>query len=33
VFPNAGDTLGDAEVPVYRFSPEQVAAIVEAAGR
>lgn len=33
VFPNLGDTLGDAEQPVYRFSPEQVAQIVAAAGR
>lgn len=33
VFPNAGDTLGDAEIPVYDFGPEQVTAIVEAAGR
>ncbi|ATG55525.1 phosphohydrolase [Brachybacterium ginsengisoli] len=33
VHPSAGDTLGDAEVPVYRFSPEQVAQIVAAAGR
>lgn len=33
VFPNLGDTAGDAELPVYRFSPEQVAQIVEAAGR
>lgn len=33
VFPNLGDTAEDAEVPVYRFSPEQVAQIVEAAGR
>ena len=33
VFPNAGDTLADAERPVYRFTPEQVAQILEAAGR
>lgn len=33
VFPNAGDDLGDAETPVYDFGPEQVTAIVEAAGR
>lgn len=33
VFPNPGDTLGDTEIPVYRFSPEQVAQIVQAAGR
>lgn len=33
VFPNAGDTQGDAETPVYDFGPEQVSAIVEAAGR
>lgn len=33
VFPNPGDTLGDAEIPVYHFSPEQVAQIVQAAGR
>lgn len=33
VFPNAGDDLGDGEIPVYDFGPEQVAAIVEAAGR
>ena len=33
VFPNTGDTLADAERPVYRFAPEQVAQILEAAGR
>ena len=33
VFPNAGDTLADVERPVYRFAPEQVAQILEAAGR
>ncbi len=33
VLPNAGDTLADVHAPVYRFSPEQVARIVEAAGR
>ncbi|MGP9680506.1 MULTISPECIES: metallophosphoesterase family protein [unclassified Brachybacterium] len=33
VFPNLGDDLGDPETPVYDFGPEQVAAIVEAAGR
>ena len=33
VFPNAGDTLADAERPVYRFTPDQVAQILEAAGR
>ncbi|WP_341854808.1 metallophosphoesterase [Brachybacterium sp. GPGPB12] len=33
VLPNAGDTLADAERPVYRFTPEQVAQILEAAGR
>lgn len=33
VFPNAGDTLGDADVPVYDFGPDQVTAILEAAGR
>jgi Icc protein len=33
VLPNAGDTLADVRAPVYRFSPEQVARIVEAAGR
>jgi 3',5'-cyclic-AMP phosphodiesterase len=33
VFPNLGDDLADQSVPVYDFSPEQVAAIVEAAGR
>ena len=33
VYPSAGDTLADAEVPVYRFSPDEVAAIVAAAGR
>lgn len=30
VWPNAGDVLGDGEVPVYDFSPEQVAAIIAA---
>lgn len=33
VFPNAGDSAGDVEAPVYRFSPEQVRQILEAAGR
>ncbi|WP_193104858.1 metallophosphoesterase [Brachybacterium sp. FME24] len=33
VFANAGDTFEDLELPVYDFGPEQVAAIVEAAGR
>jgi hypothetical protein len=33
VFPNAGDTLADAERPVYRFTAEQVAQILDAAGR
>ena len=33
VYPNAGDTADDAQRPVYRFSPEQVAQILEAAGR
>lgn len=33
VVPNAGDTLADLEKPVYRITPEQVAAILEAAGR
>jgi len=33
VFSNAGDTREDAEAPVYDFGPEQVTAIVEAAGR
>lgn len=33
VFPNSGDTLVEAETPVYRFTPEQVAQILEAAGR
>ena len=33
VFPNAGDTAEDAELPVYRFSSEQVQRILEAAGR
>lgn len=30
VWPNAGDVLGDGEVPVYDFSPQQVAAIIAA---
>lgn len=30
VWPNAGDALSDAEVPVYDFTPEQVAAIIAA---
>ena len=33
VYSNAGDTADDAQRPVYRFSPEQVAQILEAAGR
>lgn len=33
VYPNAGDTFADHTVPVYEFGPEQVGAIVEAAGR
>lgn len=33
VYPNTGDTLGDPERAVYRFSPAQVAQIVAAAGR
>lgn len=33
VHPNRGDVLGDLERPVYRFTPEQVAQIVAAAGR
>ncbi|MGP5265841.1 metallophosphoesterase family protein [Brachybacterium alimentarium] len=33
IFPNAGDTSADPETPVYDFGPEQVAAIVDAAGR
>ena len=33
VYPNAVDTADDAQRPVYRFSPEQVAQILEAAGR
>ncbi len=33
VFPNSGDTLAEAGTPVYRFTPEQVAQILEAAGR
>lgn len=33
VYPNAGDTADDARRPVYRFSPEQVAQILQAAGR
>ena len=33
VFPNTGDTAGDASRPVYRFSVEQVGQILEAAGR
>ncbi|MFC7463355.1 metallophosphoesterase family protein [Brachybacterium sp. GCM10030252] len=33
VFPNAGDTLADMSVPVYDMGPEQVSAILEAAGR
>ena len=32
VYSNAGDTADDAQRPVYRFSPEQVAQILEAAG-
>ena len=33
VLPNAGDTAAQSERPVYRFTPEQVAQILEAAGR
>lgn len=33
VYPNAGDTLQDMSVPVYDLAPEQVTAILEAAGR
>jgi len=33
VHPNRGDVLGDQDRPVYRFTPEQVAQIVAAAGR
>ena len=33
VFANQGDPGGDLERPVYRFSQEQVAQIIEAAGR
>ena len=33
VYPNAGDTLADPQAPVYEFGPEQVAAIIESAGR
>ncbi|GAA1484310.1 metallophosphoesterase family protein [Brachybacterium fresconis] len=33
VLPHAGDTLADQDVPVYDFGPEQVTAIVQAAGR
>lgn len=33
VFTSAGDVLGDAEQPVYRFTPEQVEQIIAAAGR
>lgn len=33
VYPNAGDTLADLAVPVYEFGPEQVRAIIDAAGR
>lgn len=33
VYPNSGDTAGDPDRPVYRFTAEQVAQIVAAAGR
>ncbi|MCS6711374.1 metallophosphoesterase [Brachybacterium sp. EF45031] len=33
VWPNAGDTLRDASRPVYRFGPQEVQAIIDAAGR